>query len=53
MLDLGMKLSSLKDILNNDNLDKEIVYVEEGRTSTGYEFATVRIYLKEHKAGNK
>jgi len=46
---VGMKPDALMKILNNPELETHIVFVEDGKTDKGYEFATVRLYTKVKK----
>jgi len=44
---VGMHKDSLLKLLNNPKIETEIIYVNNGKTDIGYEFATVRLYLKK------
>jgi len=44
---VGMKKDKLLELLNNKDLHTEIVFVDNGKTSKGYEFATLRLYTKQ------
>jgi hypothetical protein len=43
---VGIRVEGVKDILNH-KCEKKIVQVDEGETAKGWEFITVRIYLRE------
>jgi len=46
---VGMKPDALMKILNNPEIETRIVFVDDGKTDKGYEFATVRLYTRAKK----
>ena len=45
-VEIGMKPKQVAEILTSEDVENEIVLLESGRTSKGYEFNTVTIYSK-------
>ncbi len=44
---LGMRKESLLQLLTLPDIGTEIIFIDNGKTDKGWEFATVRIYSKK------